>query len=136
MKHSADKKFKFDEDNRKFSKQVENTVGKGEIAHYEQFLLFPLCFKNASFPKGVIVWEWLRPAPLPIHKVIIIAIYYDGMNEICLYFVNKHLSSRPILALQRRGLWKTLEKGENADKQHFLLFPQCFLLYHREKSSF
>ena len=31
---------------------------------------------------------------------------------------------------------KILEKGENAGKQHFLLFPQCFLLYHREKSSF
>ena len=27
-------------------------------------------------------------------------------------------------------------KGENAGYQHFLLFPQCFLLYHREKSSF
>ena len=29
-----------------FSKQVENTVGKGEIAHYEQFLLFPQCFQK------------------------------------------------------------------------------------------
>ena len=26
----------------KFSKQVENAVGKGEIAHNEQFLLFPV----------------------------------------------------------------------------------------------
>ena len=34
----ADDNFKFDE---KFSTQVENTVGKGEIARYEQFLLFP-----------------------------------------------------------------------------------------------
>ena len=40
---------------------VENTVGKGEIARYEQFLLFPQCFQKACFPgasKGVIVWEW------------------------------------------------------------------------------
>ena len=29
-----------------FSKQVENTVGKGEIARYEQFLLFPQRFQN------------------------------------------------------------------------------------------
>ena len=36
--------LKFDENGRKLSKQVENTVGKGEIAHYEQFLLFPRCF--------------------------------------------------------------------------------------------
>ena len=27
---------------------VENIVGKGEIARYEQFLLFPQCFQNLS----------------------------------------------------------------------------------------
>ena len=27
---------------------VENIVGKGEIACYEQFLLFPQCFKKLS----------------------------------------------------------------------------------------
>ena len=31
---------------RKFSKRVENTVEKGEIARYEQFLLFPRCFQK------------------------------------------------------------------------------------------
>ena len=30
----------------KFSKRVENTAGKGEIARYEQFLLFPQCFQK------------------------------------------------------------------------------------------
>ena len=42
----AEDNFKFDENNRKFSKWVENTLGKGEIAHYEQFLLFPQCFQK------------------------------------------------------------------------------------------
>ena len=28
-------------------KGVDNTVGKGEIARYEQFLLFPQCFQKA-----------------------------------------------------------------------------------------
>ena len=46
LKGSADDNFKFDENGRKFSKQVENTVGKGEIAHYEQFLLVPQCFQR------------------------------------------------------------------------------------------
>ena len=32
------------ENSRKFSKQVENAVGKGEIARYEQFFLFPQFF--------------------------------------------------------------------------------------------
>ena len=31
----------------KCSYKIENTVGKGEIARYEQFLLFPLCFLKA-----------------------------------------------------------------------------------------
>ena len=42
------------------SKRVENTVGKGEIAHYEQFLLFQLCFKKTSTAdtqKLGLVWE-------------------------------------------------------------------------------
>ena len=44
LKDFADDNLKFDENGRKFSKGVENTVGKGEIARYEQFLLFPICF--------------------------------------------------------------------------------------------
>ena len=63
MKQSADDNFEFDENVRKFSKRVENTVSKGEIARYEQFLLFPQCFQKACFPgasKGVIVLEWVK----------------------------------------------------------------------------
>ena len=63
MKEFADDNFKFDENGRKLSEQVENTVGKGEIARYEQFLLFPQCFQKACFQegsKGVIVWEWVK----------------------------------------------------------------------------
>ena len=63
LKQSADDNFKFDENSRKFSKRVEDTVGKGEFARYEQFPLFPQCFQKAYFPvasKGVIVWEWVN----------------------------------------------------------------------------
>ena len=38
--------MKFDEKSRMFSKWVENTVGKGEIARYEPFLLFPQYFQK------------------------------------------------------------------------------------------
>ena len=58
LKEVADDNFKFDDNGRKLSKRVENTVGKGEIARDEQFLLFPNCFQKACFPeasKGVIV---------------------------------------------------------------------------------
>ena len=45
-KEFADDNFKFDENGGKFSKWVENTGGKGEIARYKQFLLFPQCFQK------------------------------------------------------------------------------------------
>ena len=63
LKEFADDNFKFDENGRKLSKRVENTVGKEEIALYEQFLLFPQCFQKACFPgasKGAIVWVKLK----------------------------------------------------------------------------
>ena len=47
MKEFADDNFELDKNGRKFSKRVENTVGKGEIARYEQFLLFPQCLQKA-----------------------------------------------------------------------------------------
>ena len=46
LKESADNNFKFDGNGRKFSKQEENTAGKGEIAHYKQFLIFQLFFRR------------------------------------------------------------------------------------------
>ena len=66
LKEFADDNFKFDENSRKFSKWVENTVEKGEITCYEQFLLFPTMFskdlglqtcKNQGlFGKGLRQW--------------------------------------------------------------------------------
>ena len=46
LKESADDNLKLDENDRKLSKWLENTIGKGEIAHYEQFLLFPSVSKR------------------------------------------------------------------------------------------
>ena len=46
LKEFADNNFEFDENGRKLSKRVGNTVGKGEVARYEQFLLFPQCFQK------------------------------------------------------------------------------------------
>ena len=34
------------------SDRVKNVVGKGEIARYEQFLLFPQCFQKLSVVAG------------------------------------------------------------------------------------
>ena len=49
LKELADDNFTCDENGRngrKFSIWIENIVGKGEVAHIEQFLLFPQCFQK------------------------------------------------------------------------------------------
>ena len=38
-------------------------MGKGEIARYEQFLLFPQCFQmicSTDMEKPGLVWEWVK----------------------------------------------------------------------------
>ena len=42
----VDDNFELDKNGRMFSKRIENTVVKGEIARYEQFLIFPQCFQK------------------------------------------------------------------------------------------
>ena len=46
LKEFAYDNFELYENGRKLSIRVESTVGKGEIARYEQFLLFPQCFQK------------------------------------------------------------------------------------------
>ena len=46
LKEFADDNFELNRNDRKFSKRVENTVGKGKIAHYKQFLLFSVYSKD------------------------------------------------------------------------------------------
>ena len=46
LKEFAEDNFKFVENVRNLSKQVENTAGKREIARYKQYLLFLQCFQK------------------------------------------------------------------------------------------
>ena len=48
LKEFADDNFEIDKNSRMFSRWVENTVEKGEIARYRQFLLLPQCFQKTS----------------------------------------------------------------------------------------
>ena len=85
LKEFADNNFKFIENGRKLSKQVENTVGKDE-----QFLLFPQCFQKACFPrelKGVIVWVWVKSKPGCPYQTdpIMLRNFPTGISKSCLY---------------------------------------------------
>ena len=69
-----------------FSKLIENTVGKGEIARYKQFLLFPQCFQKACFPgasKGVILLERVNPCKndLYLYQTILCFINPENIFE-------------------------------------------------------
>ena len=46
LKEFENDNSKFDGNDIKFPKRIENTVGKGIIAHNKQFLLFPQCFQK------------------------------------------------------------------------------------------
>ena len=118
LKDFADDIFKFHENERKLSKQVENTVGKREIARDKQFLLFPQCFQKACFPgasKGVIAWEWVKTA---------IAIALQWSVRISLLFP---IQALVFTCLQNKSLENTVVKGEIAHNEQFLHLPQCFL---------
>ena len=62
LKVFADHNLKFDENGRKFSRRVENIVGKEEFAHYEQFLLFPVFSRDfyCRHIKTKIFWERVK----------------------------------------------------------------------------
>ena len=119
LKEFADDNFKFDKNGRKLSKRVENTVGKGEIARYEQFLLFPQCFQKVCFlraSKDVIVWEWVKTIQEKAGNHFSTMFSTLSKTEIIILAII-HLSFANAL----KCLENILEKGENAGN-HFSTF--------------
>ena len=76
LKEVADDNFKFIKNSRKFSKWVENNVGKGEIAHNEQYLLFPQCFQKTCTPdsknKGLLISTFTENNTQPFNCCVLI----------------------------------------------------------------
>ena len=59
LKAFADNKINVTETQKFVLGRVENSMGKGENAGYQHFLIFPLCFQKAPLSgsfKAVIVW--------------------------------------------------------------------------------
>ena len=115
----TDDNFKFGESSRKFSKRVENAVGKGQIAHNEQFLVFPQCFqrlilqtrKNQGlFGKGSTLYQ--MTIFFLLNKLKALTDDKSSIGKIIIFNLDR--------------VEKIVGKGENAVYQHFLLFSQCF----------
>ena len=77
---------------------IENTVGKGVIAH-EQFLLIPQCFNPLSNGKILDMTKLKAFADDKLNVAKMTISLYDTVEN-------------------------TMGKGENAGYQHFLLFPK------------
>ena len=123
LKQSADDNFKIDKNSRKFSKRVENTVGKVGIVHYEQFLLFPPCFQKACFlgvSKGVIVWEWVNTYPAEYKVQTIAQSYFQLINDIILRFLDRKVCN---------------QSAESAGKDQTARMCRLVLLYTLRKIS-
>ena len=60
LKEVTEDNSKFVENGRKLPRRVENTVGNGEIAPYEQFLLFHSVFSKDLYCRHVKSWACLE----------------------------------------------------------------------------
>ena len=98
------------------SKRVENTAGKGEIARYEQFLLFPLCFQRTcttDTSKSGLAWERVK-------KQNILALYAVKA------FINDSISQAQIVHFFLDRVGSILGKGENMVTCIFLFSHSVF----------
>ena len=96
----------------------------GEIAHFEQFHLFPQCFPKAFFfnvLKCVYIEE--RVNSLPHDKIL-------DVTKLKAFADSKTKVAKMMISVIDR-VENIVGKGENAGYQHFLLFSQCF-----QKASF
>ena len=93
-------------------------MGKDEIAHFEQFHLYPRCFPEAFFfnvLKRIYMEEWVNSFP----------------NDKFYTVPNSKLWQTTILDMMKmtkfsKQVEKTVGKGEIDGYEQSLLFPQCF----------
>ena len=96
--------FQFGKSSLKYG-AFEYTVGEGENADYRQhFLIFPQCFLAYG-------------DQFHVRGIFLFVVYK------CFHCGKCSLKSHDWV------FENIVEKGENADVQHFLHFPQCFLAY-------
>ena len=102
MKELADDNFKFRENGRKFCKWIEKAVEKGKIA-----INFSFC--HSVFKR--VIQQTRKNQRL----------FGKGLN---IYHTITTLE-------EKKPFENIVGKGENAGNQHFVLPPQCSLLYER-----
>ena len=87
---------------------------KGEIARNEQFLLFPQCF----------LLNQITVSPF-VHFFDIICLLTAELEEPKIGISGKGLSEVQMMISYFARIENILDKGENANFQHFILFTTC-----------
>ena len=133
MKDFADNKFKFDKNGRKLSKRVENTVGQGEIARYEQFSFSHSVFKRLvtqGRQKVSLCGNGLRQL-LIVSGVHVLKLFTKHQNfrlvQIESFCRRQNRCDSKVKVCFEPGYEKTfLEKETMLVTSIFSFFPKCF----------
>ena len=112
LKEFADDNFKADEIGRKFSKWVENNVGKGGIARCQKLKYILGSVENIVGKGNNVRYQ---------HFLLFPGLISKG-------FLFNPFQNKPwFLRVCNTSLENTARKGEIVRNEQFLLFPQCFL---------
>ena len=101
---------------------VANTVGKGEIARYEQFLLFPQCFQKTCTGKNQGLFGKGLISVYPISAEKTVKVSSVAVSTFC------H-TIQTFNDPEERTLANIKGKVENAGNQHFSISPNVFYTY-------
>ena len=108
----------------------ENIVGeKGENAGNQYFLLFHSIFSNLS-KREICILATLNFSSANAFNLVRALVLSFGKE-----LTHSHTMT-PIDRSGKKAFWKHCGKRRNCLYKQFLLFPQCFLLYQRQKLSF
>ena len=111
-------------------KPFENTVGKGENAGHQHFLLFPQCF--LPFPKENSIFQSnLLCRLLVLSSWTSVRICRLVQSELKCFNYPFPKQTLVFMCLQYKSLENTVGKREIACNEQILLFPQRFIPFRR-----
>ena len=115
------RQFKSDENDRKFSKRVENTVGKRRNCSLRAISPFPTVFSRDLYCRHVKTRAFFGKG-LTLHQMTNFWTKFKGLAD------NKPNATKIIkmMICVFDRVENIVGKGGNAGYQHLLLFPQCF----------
>ena len=120
----ADNNYKFDDHGRKFSRRVENTVGKTKLLFMNNFSFF-----HSVFSRRVLQTHENKGL---FGKGLTLYLVVQTCNDLDSQLFTTQ--SRLLMTQMEEAFENILGKGEIAGNQYFLLFPKCYLSFQKQIS--